>query len=114
MATSTYWFRVPLWMPPSQESFETRDPIRLQVDQRLIEKLELSKHEGFAQIELKPAPGLHPGVHLRLKESVGTSSVLFGAVKCHVGALQKAIKVATVTWRKGNTHTCADDDLMAV
>src|SRR3982074_3224083 len=31
------------------------------------------------------------------------------AIKCHVGALQKAIKVATVTWRKGNRPTPGEE-----
>ncbi|OWK24720.1 hypothetical protein AJ87_18385 [Rhizobium yanglingense] len=102
-----------LRMPPSQQSFEAAYLVGRQIDERLVEDFEFAKCESFPQIEFERTSGLHPGVHRRLEEPVRASSFSLGAVKRHIGVLQEMIEVVTVSGCNRNSHTRANDDLMA-
>src|SRR5260370_5531006 len=87
-------------MPPADESFECDDLVATDGKDRLIEHLELLFGYRGAQIHLQQAARLNPGVHLRLKETAGAAAGALGALKGHIGPLQKLILPGFAARRK--------------
>src|SRR4030095_13017814 len=85
-----------------------------QIEDRLIEELELTVGERLAQIDLQSAAQFHLGIHFRLEEPESRPPVRFGALKPHIGVLEKLVGVGPVKGCERDADARSDDDLMAV
>ncbi len=75
-------------MIPSQQRFASRNPSRLEIDERLVEQLEFFIGQGLAQVQLQNAARLDGLGHLFAEETEGAAAVRLGAIERHVCILQ--------------------------
>ena len=85
----------------------------VEIHHRLVVKLELAVIERFAQREFERAPVLHARIHLSLEEAIDAAAIGLGAVKRHVGILQKLVGLGAVGRRESDADTGIDHDLLA-
>src|SRR5258705_8656582 len=75
-------------MIPSQQRFASRNPSRLEIDERLVEQLEFFIGQGLAQVQLQNAARLDGLGHLFAEETEGAAAVRLGSIVRHVCIIQ--------------------------
>jgi len=99
-------------MTPAHQSLTARNPVRSNIDGKLIVKLQFAPLDRAAQIELQLAPGLRPSIHIRLKESISAASIALCSVEGQVRALQQLIRLRPVL--RGDGDALIYDNSVAV
>ena len=100
-------------MMPPQQRLAGRTWPSVEIDDRLVVQLELAVVERLAQRQFEHAPVLHAGIHIGLEEAVDAAAVGLGAVKRHIGVLQKHVGLGAVGRRQSDADAGVDHDLLA-
>ena len=101
-------------MIPADQRLERADAVLLEVEQRLVVKLELAALDGEAKVGLELAALLRALVEALLEEGIGASARLLGAVQRQVRVPQQRFAVAAVLRRDGDADAGRRHQLVAV
>ena len=99
---------------PAYQRLEAGDAPGLEIDQRLVMRLQDIVLDRRAQIDFDAAARLRTGVHFRFEETERAVAFALGARQRHVGVLEQLLGVVAVAGRNRNADAGAADNGMAV
>src|SRR3982751_6792994 len=101
-------------MTPAKQGFERADAVLLEMEQRLIEKLELAALQSEAKVGFDLAALLRALIQAFLEEGVSASSGLLRAVEREVGVAQQGAALSAVLRCDGDADAGGGDHFVAV